>query len=241
MPVENVFTAVSPFNAWILAVGYTYAAMKHLGPAQTPSSRHRRWRMGGVAALFVLGGAIALLSWGGYLLVVSDVLPPHSQALVVLAGSVNGERARREEAMRLLREGHAEHVVLSVPQMRYLGEWVPDMMRRYIARVYAPGEAQRVLMCASGADSTQEEARALRKCLEEHDWRRVVVITSNYHTRRARYIWHEVFRDANPPFAIYVRGVPDGDFQPDGWWRKRRYAKTFAEEITKLVWTYLFE
>ena len=215
--------------------------MKHLEPKQTSSSRRRLLRISGVAALFVLVGAIALLSWGGYLLVVSDALPSQAQALVVLAGSMNGERARREEAMRLLREGHAEHVVLSVSQMTYLGEWVPDMMRRHMARAYPPQEAQRVSLCPAEADSTREEARALRKCLEEHNWRRVVVVTSNYHTRRARHVWHDVFRDANPPFAIYVRGIPDGDFQPDRWWRKRRYAKTFVEEASKLVWTYLFE
>jgi len=211
--------------------------------APTPKSLSRRFigQVCGFGALLVLFAAIAILRWGGHLLAVSDPLPPRAQAAVVLAGSMNGERVRREEAVRLLRQGRADYVVLSVPQVTYLGEWVPDMMKRHIARIYEPPEVARVLLCPIEADSTQEEARGLRKCLEEHNWRRVIVVTSNYHTRRARHIWHEVFQDADPPFAISVFGVSDGDFQPQGWWRKRRYAKTFVEETSKLVWTYLFE
>ena len=69
----------------------------------------------------------------------------------------------------------------------------------------------------------------------------MIVITSNYHTRRARHTWRKAFQDAQPPFRIFVHGVADGNFEPNGWWSKRRYAKTFALEMAKLMETYLFE
>lgn len=154
---------------------------------------------------------------------------------------MKGEEARRGEAIRLLRLGRADRVVLSVPSITYLGVWLPDLMRRYVAQKYGKDATEHVVLCPTLADSTREEARALRQCLEEHGWHSVVVVTSNYHTRRTRLIWRRVFEDAQPPLRISVYGVQDGDFRVQGWWRKRRYAKTFFEETIKLVWTYLAE
>jgi uncharacterized SAM-binding protein YcdF (DUF218 family) len=177
----------------------------------------------------------------GDLLVAPDPLPPHSDVLVVLAGSISGEQARRLEAMRLLKEGRADRLVLSAPQVEYLGEWVPDLMKRYVERAYGLQGGGLVVLCPHRASSTREEAQALRPCLEEHGWRTAVVVTSNYHTRRARHVWREVVEEAHSPLRVWVHGVPDGEFEPRGWWRHRDYAKTFVLEGTKLAWTYLFE
>lgn len=192
-------------------------------------------------ALLVLASGLSVLLWGGHLLVARDSLPPDSDVIVVLSGSFRGEQVRRQEAMRLLSEGRAERLVLSAPQVSYLGEWVPELMRRHVERSYGSQVARRVVICPQSASSTREEAEALRPCLERHGWRTAVVVTSNYHTRRARHIWREVVKDARPPLQLFVYGVSDGDFEPRGWWCHRRYAKTFLEETTKLTWTYLFE
>lgn len=198
-------------------------------------------RIAGFALLLLLLGGAVILRWGGNLLIAPDSLPAHADALVVLTGSVHGEEARRQEAFRLFGGGRADHLVLSAPNVMYLGEWVPDLMRRYVERVYGSAPAGRVVLCPQNADSTLEEAQALRPCLEERGWSSIIVVTSNYHTRRARYGWYKAFRDAHPPVRIFVHGVFDGDFEPRDWWRNRRYAKTFLGETTKLVWTYLFE
>lgn len=191
-------------------------------------------------AVLPVGGLLVLLR-GGDLLVAPDALPPHSDVLVVLAGSIRGEQVRRSEAIRLLGEGRADRLVLSAPQVEYLGEWVPDLMRRHVERVYGDQAARRVVLCLQKASSTREEAAALLPCLEGHGWRTVVIVTSNYHTRRARHVWHEVLREARSPIRVRVYGVSDGDFEPRAWWLHRGYAKTFAQETTKLAWSYLLE
>jgi uncharacterized SAM-binding protein YcdF (DUF218 family) len=210
-------------------------------PGPAPLRRCPCLRIGGAALLIVMIGVVAMLAWGGDLLVARDPLPAHADVLVVLAGSIHGELVRREEAVRLLRGGRADQLVLSAPEVTYLGEWVPDLMRRDLERSYGIEPARRAVLCFHNADSTLEEAQALRPCLERPGWRTLIVVTSNYHTRRARHIWREVFREADPPVRIFVHGVSDGDFEPRGWWRHRRYVKTFALETTKLVWKYLFE
>jgi uncharacterized SAM-binding protein YcdF (DUF218 family) len=190
------------------------------------------------AAVFLL---LALLRWGGYLLIANDPLPTHVEAAIVLQGSIVGEKARIAGAMQLLQRGEAGRVLLSVPKESYWGEAIPPVARRYIERSYGDDIAARVDFCETGPDvnSTGQEARALSPCIQEHDWHSIAVVTSNYHTRRAGILWRSVLRKYQPWVHVSVCGVPDPEFQPRGWWRKRLYAKTWLLEFAKLVWTLL--
>jgi uncharacterized SAM-binding protein YcdF (DUF218 family) len=61
--------------------------------------------------------------------------------------------------------------------------------------------------------------------------RRLLVVTSNYHTRRAG----RIFREAAPDLTIVMVGAPDRDFTPQGWWRNREAQKTFVTEWEKTI------
>lgn len=185
---------------------------------------------------------VLLLYFGGYILVAADPLPDHADVAVMLAGGINSEEARIAEAIRLLQEGRVNHVMLSVGGAFFLGEWLPDLLLRYVKKEYGTEVARNVVLCElnNSVNSTAVEALTLRRCLEARGWRSVIVITSNYHTRRARLIWRSTLARTEPPFMLSVRGVPDGDFEPNGWWRRRRYAKTWLLEFTKLLWGGLF-
>jgi uncharacterized SAM-binding protein YcdF (DUF218 family) len=78
------------------------------------------------------------------------------------------------------------------------------------------------------ANNTREEAMALAQLAARKKWHTVIVVTSNYHTRRARYIFHRVF-----PSAILVRiaSARDGDFDPDQWWQHRKSIKELTTEM----------
>jgi uncharacterized SAM-binding protein YcdF (DUF218 family) len=182
--------------------------------------------------LAVICGVIALFVRGGELIVSPDPLPAHADALLVLAGSPRGEQARRAEAMRLLRAGYAAHLALSVAQDRYGGA---AALQRRLEREYGRELALRTVLCPQTAETTLEEARAVHPCLERQGWRSVVVVTSNYHTRRARQAWRRATERAGSPIFVSVHGASDGEFEPQGWWRQWRYARTFVEETTKLA------
>lgn len=186
------------------------------------------------------GALILLLHYGGDLLVAGDPLPSHAQVAVALNGSIAGYIARRAEAMRLLESGAADHVMMSLPAGSYWGENIPEVAQRYFAERYGPSLARKVAYCVNSGDSTIEEAAALRKCLEQEEWRRIIVVTSLYHTRRARMVWRSTFARARPPFQLWIHGVQDADFRPHGWWRNRRYAKTWLFEMDKLAWESIF-
>ena len=187
-----------------------------------------------IALLAIL---LPLLRWGGYLLVVDNSLPAHAQGALVLQGSVLGEMARVAGAVELLRQATVSQVLLSVPRESYWGQSVSDAARGYLERNYGNEIASRFLFCETGPDvnSTQQEAEALIACVHQRGWTSIVVVTSNYHSRRAGWIWRKMVRDTQPPVKLAFDGVPDPEFQAQGWWRHRLYAKTWFYEFTKLV------
>ncbi len=203
-------------------------------------ARATRWFLRFVLAAVVL--VLCLLRWGGQLLISADPLPAHVDAAVVLQGSILGEKARLAGAMSLLQQGIPSRVLLSVPKESYWGASIPPMARGYLEKNYGSDAASRVDFCETGADvnSTEQEARALDGCIRERGWQSVAVITSDYHTRRAGTIWRRMLKRENSSLRLWVHGVNDPEFQPQGWWRKRVYAKTWLLELSKLIWTELF-
>jgi uncharacterized SAM-binding protein YcdF (DUF218 family) len=58
---------------------------------------------------------------------------------------------------------------------------------------------------------------------------KVLLVTSDYHTRRAG----KIFRSAGPDLQFVVVAAPDNSFTPDGWWRSRQGEKVFLIEWLK--------
>jgi uncharacterized SAM-binding protein YcdF (DUF218 family) len=168
----------------------------------------------------------------------SDALPAHADAAVVLQGPIAGEMARVDGAARLLQQGVAARMLLSVPKQSYWDEAVVPMAQRYLENHYGKDVASRVDFCETDPEvnSTRQEAQALSRCIREHGWQSIVVVTSNYHTRRAGIIWRKMLRQDGPAVQLLVFGVDDPEFQPRAWWSKRLYAKTWVAEFSKLVW-----
>lgn len=176
------------------------------------------------------------MRYGGDILVGDDPLPAHAQVAVVLDGPTQGVAARWAAALSLLQQRRVDHVMVSVGRIWLWGKWFPDLVEGYVKGTYGEETARRVVLCKMNTDSTVEEAWALRGCLKQRGWRSVLVVTSDYHSRRARHIWRKVL---GAEFTLSVYGVLDDDFDANGWWRNRHYTRTWFYETTKLVCNYL--
>jgi len=159
---------------------------------------------------------------------VVDEPAAHADALVVLSDD-NFYADRATHATELYRQGVAGIVVASGRRLRP-NAGLSELMAHDLVERGVPKE--KIVRFAHDADSTREEAVALAHFVEEHKWKSVVVVTSNYHTRRARYIFRKVFPAG---IAVSVASARDGDFDPQRWWEKRKSTKLLAREMVGML------
>ena len=186
------------------------------------------------ATAFLILAALAWrpsLSTLGRFLVKTD-LPLHADIAVVLAGDYSGNRIRK--AAELVKQGYAPKVLVSGPSGFY-GEHESDAAIRFITRQGYP--AARFIPFPNDSHSTREEARAVAAKLRELGLVRADIVTSNYHTRRARTDYAE----EAPGLEFSMIAAPDQYFTPDGWGKTREGRKTFLLEWLKTLasWAHL--
>jgi uncharacterized SAM-binding protein YcdF (DUF218 family) len=187
-----------------------------------------------ISLLFVVVLCVVLYLSRGPLLrlvgeswIVEDPLV-RADAIIVLSDD-NFYADRSSHAADLFRHGMAPLVVASGRRLRpYAG--IAELMQHDLIERGVPKD--KILAIAHNAENTREEAQALLPQAIDHKWRSVIVVTSNYHTRRARYIFLHVF-----PAQIDVRvsGSHDGDFDPEHWWQRRGSLKELVREFAGMV------
>jgi uncharacterized SAM-binding protein YcdF (DUF218 family) len=180
-----------------------------------------------LAAVVVLAAVfrVSLLSALGLYLVKTDPLEKADIA-VVLAGDGSGHRILK--AAELVREGYAPKLLVSGPGGEY-GYHECDLAIPFAVKAGYP-ESMFVHL-ENDAHSTKEEAQATVAEVRRLGAHRVLLVTSDYHTRRAG----KIFRAAAPDLVFEVVAARDEYFHAGDWWRDREGQKTFVIEWLKTV------
>jgi uncharacterized SAM-binding protein YcdF (DUF218 family) len=71
--------------------------------------------------------------------------------------------------------------------------------------------------------------------LRRRNVHRVLLVTSDYHSRRAGRIFRAAERTLGGGIEIRMVATPDKEFQPDSWWRSRQGQKIAFMEWTKTL------
>jgi uncharacterized SAM-binding protein YcdF (DUF218 family) len=173
--------------------------------------------------LFALRAPI-LTAMGGYL--VESEAPRKADVIIVLGGDASGKRARA--GCELLRQGYASQVWFSgLPNIygRAEGQLALELVRSESC----PESALRPLLIP--VESTREEAIQISKLLRAAHHSSYLLVTSNYHTRRAA----RVFREMAPDLTCIPVAANHTDFPVDRWWQYRTTQKIFFNEWVKTV------
>jgi len=93
-------------------------------------------------------------------------------------------------------------------------------------------EANRVSVCPIAGFSTIAEADDVSRCLHPLGAHRVLIVTSEFHTRRALLI----FRHRLPQYQFSVAAARGSGSFGDAWWTNREWAKTTLDEWLKMLW-----
>lgn len=84
--------------------------------------------------------------------------------------------------------------------------------------------------------NTEANARWLMKYAEEHNWERVLLMTSPYHMKRARYIFEQVLKSSKSPLGIETLSVFQEPFEPGEWRSGVHGIHVTLQEYLKLIY-----
>jgi uncharacterized SAM-binding protein YcdF (DUF218 family) len=199
----------------------------------------RRW--GCLLLGLVVGGLVVVGPYAGrsWLLPAAarwlDVgeMPRAADYVMVLGG---GENSRPFVAAAIVRAGLAPKVLLprSEPTSAVLDGLIPpyhEINRQVLLKRGIPEND--ILLIGRDAGSTFDEARGLAEFLEARDHCRVLVVTSDFHTRRTRWIFRRVLGGRAGQLSFV--SAPMDSFNPDNWWQIKEGFLNITSEYLKLA------
>jgi hypothetical protein len=179
-----------------------------------------------LTALALLGGmSVMFVAKAGSFLIVDA--PQPSDVILVLAGETD-RRPRR--ALELLAQGYSKHILLDVPANARLYEFTEThLAQKFIDDL---PQAGLVSICPIDGLSTKAESKDAERCLQRQGAKSVLIVTSDFHTRRAL----DVFRRELPQFQYSIAAAHSEEGFGSKWWTHRQWAKTFVDEWLRLIW-----
>lgn len=200
--------------------------------------RKRAWRTFLIALLAVSGWQV--LTWSAAQALIVDSVSGQADAIVVLSGS-STYRERTQRAAQLFHEGYAGKIILSNDNLR--SGWSQAKERNPLFVERAMDELQRngvppenIEIVPQNVTTTYDEAVSLREYLSTRNFRSILIVTSAYHSRRARWTFCRVFRGSN--VAIKLEAVAPGQQTPlpSTWWWHTLGWKMVPGEYLKMIY-----
>ena len=178
-----------------------------------------------VVLIVFLSGWLLFSLTSGKFLVVNN--PQHADVIVVLAGETF---YRPNRGLELLSQNYAPRMLLDVPKVETIYDQnAVDLAQRYLQQL---PQSQSAAVCPILGLSTKAETADVSGCLEKSGVHSILVVTSDYHSRRAL----SIFQHELPQYTIYVASARDpGQFNVS-WWKRRQWAKMNFDEWIRLAW-----
>lgn len=179
----------------------------------------------GLILLVAIGSIAFLLAGAGEYLVVDQ--PPASADVIVVFSGDRG--SRMEKAAELFRQGYAPKVLISGGEV-YDGLIISRIMKEHGIRLGIPDNA---ILLEEEADSTFQNAAYTAAILEKHQMDQVLVVTSDFHTRRTQWALKHEYAPVGIHYLIIA--ADDPEFNPSHWWSNNKSAMNTMKEYIKLA------
>lgn len=155
--------------------------------------------------------------------------PAPSDAIVLLLG---GWLNRPVRAAELYKQGMAPIILLNSST----SDQYPDLSdaalnRRALLRAGVPGD--RIVMLPKICTSTRAEASQVREYIQAHGIRRIIVVTTAFHTSRARWIFKRMLQGTD--VEVRVAASVDQRFNESNWYTNRGLLD-YPEELVKRIY-----
>ncbi len=215
-------------------------------PVKDPelTRKNHRYRIllgaGGVILLLVI---LVIVFRASLLTAVADGLivnddPQPADIIFLLNGDFNTRPFRASE---LYKQGLAPIIVIarSEDSPAVTMGLIPnetDISVGMLERTGVPPDKIVILPFSGGVTSTFDEAEALHGYIDSVHISRVMLVTSEFHTRRAKWIFEREL--SGLPVTLEMVAVPYSTFDRASWWKNESGLITLNNEYIKLVYYY---
>lgn len=141
--------------------------------------------------------------------------------------AITGGRGRMEAGLKMLLAGKGKYLILSgvdkesnVESIFFMRIWEKKVM------------PDRVIL-EKDSRSTYENALATRKIIDSYDFKSIILLTSEYHMKRALYTFKRILPQ-DVMICPYPLNTPN--FKVDTWWKDRKSLSMLLTEFIKFYW-----
>lgn len=146
-----------------------------------------------------------------------DDIPRKSDAIIVLSG----DNGRLEKGISLFKAGYAKYLILS--NSEFLD----------IDKVLKEGIPEYSIIFENNATNTYTNALYTKKLMEQNNLKSAVLVTSEYHNLRSKYIFNKIYKDSDIKLSYATSKV--FVFNPKKWWKNKESRNVLITEYLKLV------
>lgn len=160
--------------------------------------------------------------------------PDKTDIIIVLSGDVAGDRVPR--AVELFTKGYAEKVMMIGSQIQW-DTYEQEIMKRHAMYLGVPVDN---IMAVDQGESTYAQAVRAVKIMKYNSFKSAIVVTSDYHTRRTRYVFNKVSSNEQlkfifiPSDSLYTNLIRSSRL-----WKHSELFELLFYEYTKLLWYWL--
>jgi len=169
------------------------------------------------AALFFSYHAPLLTSYAEFFTV--HTATKGADAIVILSGMIE---TRLPKAVALYKEGYAPRILITQERpINALAAQLPctnrDKAQAFMHMLQADCELTVVPSQKGGATSTFDEAYDLKDWARKNSYKRIIIVTDDFHTRRALHAFTKVFKGTN--IVVQAEGAANDFFSERNWWK----------------------
>ena len=182
----------------------------------------------GVLVIFLIGIIYCLLNLGRFLVVSDDL--EKSDAIVVFSGD-NG--VRTEVGVELLKEGYGEYLILSGGKV-YDDVTMAELMKNHAIKL---GVDENKILIDDKSLTTYENAEFTKEIMEENNFNSLIVVTSDYHTRRSKLTMEKSLEDTlidGQNVEVIVTPSKEEELKIK-WWTSGNSILLIISEYLKLI------
>lgn len=156
--------------------------------------------------------------------------PAQSDAIVLLLGGLDH---RPKFAAKLYNQKLAPIILMGQTGYNtYLQGTETDLTLKFLIQFGVPRD--RIVVFEGGqVNSTRDEAMRCRDYAVQHELKKITLVTTAFHTARARWIFQKVFRGTN--VEIHTAAVDEPRFNEKNWFRSEEGLIYYFEETIKTI------